>query len=53
VQFSNPIFSSNSQLAIIEVSFLDFHRWGYGNICVLRKTDADWVAQQCMGSWIN
>lgn len=52
VEFSNPIFSSDSKLAIIEVSFRSSGIWGHGRICVLRKADFDWVAR-CFPSWIS
>jgi hypothetical protein len=52
VTFSNPIFSSNSKLTIIEMSFRNLGFWGYRKMCVLRKTDSEWVAR-CILSWIR
>ena len=53
IEVSNPIFSSDSKLAIIELSF----RWdgsgrGHGVICVARKSESDWGAR-CIPSWIS
>jgi hypothetical protein len=53
IEVSNPIFASDSKLAIIELSF----RWdvsgrGHGFICVVRKNASDWVAR-CIPSWIS
>jgi hypothetical protein len=58
VKFSNPIFSSNSQLAVISVSFVASWRYGpnafggHGDICVLRRVGSDWIAQ-CLPTWIQ
>ena len=52
VEFSNPIFSSDSNLAITQISFLGRGRWGYGKICILRKTASDWAAR-CIAGWIS
>jgi hypothetical protein len=51
VGFSRPIFSSDSKLAVIEVSFRSQGVFGYGVICVMRRADADWVGR-CTNSWI-
>jgi hypothetical protein len=52
VEFSNPIFSSDAKLAILQVSFQSSGIWGYGRMCVLRKADFHWIAR-CIPSWIS
>jgi hypothetical protein len=53
IEVSSPIFSSDSKLAIIELSFRSGASMrGYGVICVARKKDSDWVAR-CIPSWIS
>jgi hypothetical protein len=58
VKFSNPIFSSNSQLAVTNVSFVPSSRYGpnvvggQGHICVLRRVASGWLAQ-CLTTWIQ
>jgi hypothetical protein len=55
VKFSNPIFSSNSQLAAISVSFVPSWRYGpntiggHGHTCVLQKSRF-WLACTVLGN---
>jgi hypothetical protein len=58
VKFSSPIFSSNSQLAVMSVSFVPSSRYGrpmwggHEEMCILRKVDSGWRAQ-CLPTWIQ
>jgi hypothetical protein len=52
VSFSNPVFSSDAKLVILELSFLSDGVWGYGLMCILRRADFDWITR-CRPSWIR
>jgi hypothetical protein len=49
--FTSQIFSSDGRLAVVEVSFHELG-FGYGMMCIARRTSATWVAH-CHGSWIT
>ncbi|MBB5713226.1 hypothetical protein FHS94_000045 [Sphingomonas aerophila] len=52
VTFTSPIFSKNRRLALVEVSFLEEGRFGYGVLCTVRLSKAAWTAR-CLQSWIT
>jgi hypothetical protein len=49
--FTSPIFSTDGRLALVEVSFQDNGRFGYGSLCIVRSTGNRWLAR-CLPSWI-
>jgi hypothetical protein len=51
VSFTNPVFSADGHLAVVEVSFHENH-FGYGMVCVARREQDTWSAQ-CHRSWIT
>ena len=52
VSFTNPIFSTDGALALVEVSFREKVRFGYGMLCVVRRAKGGWTAR-CLQSWIT
>lgn len=52
VTFTNPIYSKNARLALVEVSFREEGIFAYGLICTVRSTRGIWSAQ-CLQSWIT
>jgi hypothetical protein len=52
VTFTSPIFSENGRIAVVETSFREAGRYGYGLICTVRSKRGTWVAQ-CLRSWIT
>lgn len=52
VSFTNPIFSTNGRLALVEASFMTQGRFGYGMLCIARTTGGAWSAH-CQDSWIS
>lgn len=49
--FTNPVFSTNGKLAIVEASFYERGGFGRGVMCVVRKATV-WTAR-CVESWIT
>lgn len=52
VTFTDPIFSGNGRLAILQVSFREDGPFGYGLVCVVRQRRKVWRGQ-CQNSWIT
>jgi hypothetical protein len=52
VSFTDPIFSTAGALALVEVSFREKVRFGYGMLCVVRRAKGGWTAR-CLQSWIT
>lgn len=52
VSFTHPLFSTDGRLALVEVSFFESGGWGFGQMCIVRRSDAGWSAR-CLESWIS
>ncbi|HTU11714.1 MAG TPA: hypothetical protein VMG08_12550 [Allosphingosinicella sp.] len=51
VTFTEPIFSADGDLALVEASF-HLRGFGYGRMCVVRRTASGWAAR-CLPSWVT
>lgn len=53
ISFTSPIFSTDRRLALIQVSFQEDAGFGYGVMCIARRSPAATWSARCLPSWIN